>query len=705
MKRKNVRRKILMGILSLCLVCGLMPSMAFADGGTIMVKDLNELTAAITSQTSPIAIRLTDDITIDTTLEIKKTVTLDLNGHVLKYENSSKKGSVIKVKNSGYLTLLDNNTEILTHKFTVNDDGLWVLDEDNGTQTVSGGIITGGNSDNKGGGLSIEDSGAFIMYGGSIVGCTATNGGGVYMNGESLRLDGGKIIGCTATENGGGVYFYKKSFDIYSGEVSNCRAKKGGAIFICDIEKPAEDNNTYKINMSGGSITDCSASGDGGGIYIQAGDFNMTGGTITNCETGDTGSGGAICMIEAVVNCPKSCNVEISGGTISGCSAYIGRGIYAQNKKGNLIITGGKISNDCSTEEDKVYDVYIYICDFIMSGGDVSGLYIEINDKTQAISGGTVHACDIDETDAVVSGGTFYGKFENSGKIADDCCEVKYMNGEDQYAMQIVGNGSTTSALEAPTNVGYKLSGWYTDKEGTRAFNFKTETIINNITLYAKWEVCTHEYSSWSDAICNVCGYERTIVYHSGGSSVQTPTIAETTNGTISLSSSGRIATITPDKGYEIACVTVNGEEKGAVSTLTGLATGDKVVVTFQKTKDKLDAEAKTAVTSLSSMKARSSKTAKGNTKVVLSLSDADKQALTKLTDLGYTVKYRFYRSTKKSSGYKAMLEGMTGTYTNTYGKSGTRYYYKAQVRVYDEDGTLVAKTALKQCKYACRKF
>ena len=40
MKRKNVRRKILMGILSLCLVCGLMPSMAFADGGTITVKDL-----------------------------------------------------------------------------------------------------------------------------------------------------------------------------------------------------------------------------------------------------------------------------------------------------------------------------------------------------------------------------------------------------------------------------------------------------------------------------------------------------------------------------------------------------------------------------------------------------------------------------------------------------------------------------------------
>ena len=72
---------------------------------------------------------------------------------------------------------------------------------------------------------------------------------------------------------------------------------------------------------------------------------------------------------------------------------------------------------------------------------------------------------------------------------------------------------------------------------------------------------------------------------------------------------------------------------------------------------------------------------------------------------LGYTVKYRFYRSTKKSSGYKAMLTKTSKTYTNTTGKAGTRYYYKVQVRVYDKDGKLVAKTALKQCKYATRKF
>ena len=206
-----------------------------------------------------------------------------------------------------------------------------------------------------------------------------------------------------------------------------------------------------------------------------------------------------------------------------------------------------------------------------------------------------------------------------------------------------------------------------------------------------------------------VAGLEATVVVpkkvvsYGGGSSRQHPKVAETEHGTITLASNGRTATITPDEGYEIASVTVNGEDKGAVSTLIGLRTGDKVAATFQKTKDTLDAEAKATVASLSTMKARSTKTAKGNIKVVAKLSTADKQTLAQLTDLGYTVKYRFYRSTKKASNYKAMLEGTTGTYYNTSGKSGTRYYYKARVMVYDAQDNLIAKSTLKQCKYAAR--
>ena len=102
---------------------------------------------------------------------------------------------------------------------------------------------------------------------------------------------------------------------------------------------------------------------------------------------------------------------------------------------------------------------------------------------------------------------------------------------------------------------------------------------------------------------------------------------------------------------------------------------------------------------------ARSSKTAKKNIKAVLKSDAKVNASIKELKDLGFTVKYRFYRSTKKAAGYKAAVTKKTASYTNTSGKKGTKYFYKVQVRVYDENGKLIAKTALKQCKYASRTW
>ena len=71
---------------------------------------------------------------------------------------------------------------------------------------------------------------------------------------------------------------------------------------------------------------------------------------------------------------------------------------------------------------------------------------------------------------------------------------------------------------------------------------------------------------------------------------------------------------------------------------------------------------------------------------------------------LGYTVKYKFYRSEKKNADYRSKAEKETLTsYVNTTGTKGTRYYYKARVMIYDTDGSLAAYTRLEQCTYACR--
>ena len=76
-----------------------------------------------------------------------------------------------------------------------------------------------------------------------------------------------------------------------------------------------------------------------------------------------------------------------------------------------------------------------------------------------------------------------------------------------------------------------------------------------------------------------------------------------------------------------------------------------------------------------------------------------------KLIENGYTVEYKFYKSTKKSSGYK--YTGVTkpadnATYTNTNAKKG-KNYYKFKIVVKNADGTVILTTALKDCKYACR--
>jgi hypothetical protein len=101
----------------------------------------------------------------------------------------------------------------------------------------------------------------------------------------------------------------------------------------------------------------------------------------------------------------------------------------------------------------------------------------------------------------------------------------------------------------------------------------------------------------------------------------------------------------------------------------------------------------------------KSKKLSSGNVKVTFEPNTVTKEFIDGMKSQGYTVKYRFYRSTKKSSGYKAMKSGTTGIYYNTSGKSGTRYYYKAQIRIYDANGKLVTKTALKNCNYTTRKW
>ena len=188
----------------------------------------------------------------------------------------------------------------------------------------------------------------------------------------------------------------------------------------------------------------------------------------------------------------------------------------------------------------------------------------------------------------------------------------------------------------------------------------------------------------------------------SGGGYVPTtqkPDIKAGEGGSIALSKDGTTATITPNAGMMIDKVMLNGKDMGALTIVKGIKTGDKLEVSFKQAaeeKAKMD-KAVAEQVAKAGLTARSARTAKKNVKLVV------KSDLEGITDAGYTVEYKFYRSTKKSAGYKAMKTGKSGIYINTYGKKGTLYYYKVKVMVYDKDGNLTAQTTLKQCKYASR--
>ena len=203
----------------------------FAEEGAVSSED--ELTAAIAKGGT---VKLANDITISSSLNISGTVTLDLNDHVLKMTGS---GSVIQV--NGTLTLTDSAENKTAKYFSKDANGLWTLTDGITENTVSGGVITGGSTGIGGGvmirtgGVMIRTGGTLAMTGGNIAGCRVNGqGGGVYVSGGgTFTMNGGTIAGCVADmmgAQGGGIF----NGGIFNGKVQNYDRISGG-VFKSDV--------------------------------------------------------------------------------------------------------------------------------------------------------------------------------------------------------------------------------------------------------------------------------------------------------------------------------------------------------------------------------------------------------------------------------------------------------------------------------------
>ena len=265
-----MKRRLLPILMTLVLVCALPIWASFVTSGDVTNPLLTTADAAEPSVPVEVStatdlqsnidagnsVKLTKNIDINTALNVTSTLTLDLNGCVLRMTGNT---SVFYVYNNATLTIQDSSA-------------------------AKSGTITGGNA-GDGGGVYIggnSSEGHLVMTGGTITGCAtdpyrgAGRGGGVFVFQGSFTMSGtAKITNCTA-DWGGGVVVHTRSstFTMNGGEISHCKASNTGG-GVCLV-------SGAWFEMTGGIIRDCTAYGrpESSAIDINVGTMKAHGGTV-----------------------------------------------------------------------------------------------------------------------------------------------------------------------------------------------------------------------------------------------------------------------------------------------------------------------------------------------------------------------------------------------------------------------------------------
>ena len=439
------------------------------------------------------SVRMTQDITLTSSLCIEKAVTLDMDGHVLTRMHTYEYDMVV-IRSDATLTLIDSNTGNLQHRFNAGETG-WTKAADNATGdgivTVTGGVIYGdaGRSIINPCGIKIL-KGKLEMYGGSIVGIRNVynaNGGGVYVSDQcTFNMYGGSIKGCYVFSDGGGVYVAAGGTFTMSGSsaITNCKGSRGGAVY-----------NAGTFTMRDNShIADCiynSSIASGGGVHNK-GTFTVEGGSITGSvnDHNREQSSDDICnenKLDVSEGITISCNVNVGyGGTISK-GTFTGR---------VWIFWEGTILGGTFTNEVINYEGTIKAGEFTgevtnTSGGTISGGTFDknvANESGATISGGTFNENVTNKTNATLNGGIFYGGVTNDGgKIEDGAYEtVKFNsdNGAQAKEEKVLRGQKVAKPTDDPTKSGYTFIGWE-DADG--AYDF-SKSVTAPLTLTAKWE-------------------------------------------------------------------------------------------------------------------------------------------------------------------------------------------------------------------------
>lgn len=471
--------------------------------GEAEVSAKDELTSAL-EDSNISKITLEKDIDISDALTVNRAVTLDLSGFVLRMTGED---SVIKVGQGGELTIADSNKN-KEHKFDQHSGGLWVLNS-NGSETVNGGIITGGKAQ-KGGGVYVAPGGKLNMTGGSIVGCQARYGGGVYLDNNDqtgepseFTMTSSSIIGCTASDYGGGVAVNPKcTFTMNNGSaVRSCTARLGGGVYTNNNGT----NGPGVFTLRNGAILSCKADSWGGGVYNE-GSFIMEDGTIKNCTAGWDGSssGGVFNHREFTMSSgaigekdkPDESHVYNNSFTSAIFTISGDAKIYTNvANDSRLNAYGGEIFGDVTNAVYSEYGAVIAGTEGAAGSTEFSGAVT--NNETGTIAGGTfTHTVTNNVNTVTNNGGTILGGDFSKASLSGQLVITFDPNNEGNSSKQKVDWSKEGTPLEVPTpkptKEGHTFEGWYYDNNGVNTkWDFKTDRARYTMTLKAKWEANT----------------------------------------------------------------------------------------------------------------------------------------------------------------------------------------------------------------------
>lgn len=391
-------------------------------------------------------IKLENDFVFEKVMDVGFNLTIDLNGHVLTIPKS------ICVNSGAHLTIIDSNPSA-EHKFTPNADGLWVLDE-YGSETVTGGVITGGTGypiqfgsganvydAYYGGAVYIKSGGKLTMEGGNIVGCSAVYGGGVYVAGEFV-MTGGSIIGCAADRGGVCMMDDGAVFNMSgSAAIRYCKAASkdsshasGGGVYALGAFTMSDN----------AAICDCECITDswraaGGGVYVshhkKNTEFTMGGNAvIENCnvtspQNGKSYGGGVYVSEQASLTLKDQAAIQNCSAKKTSGGATYGGGIFAS---GNLTIAGSaEVGENCTAGIGS--GIYLEVLSYssgswnlYANGGVIAGEVVLNNSSnyggtlkiTSSNEGTTEFKGSVLNNNGTIEKGTFTGEVANNGTIS-----------------------------------------------------------------------------------------------------------------------------------------------------------------------------------------------------------------------------------------------------------------------------------------------